>query len=207
MNPHDPNHLRTRIDRLVDGDLSQDERRALLLDLDTRSDGWRLCALSFLEVQEWQLSTGSMLPSSDPPLLVVPKPAHERPFTRILAGAANLFIAFALGWTASTRYRPEVPAIAKASPIKSAPDHQTPETPSRDSALARNEVLEPPTEPPSEPAISQSILPPPLVGQLQRAGYEVEPQRGLVPVRLPDGHIVNIPVEGVQIRQVNRRTL
>ena len=42
------------IDRLVDGELSEHERRTLLESLDTTPDGWRRCALTFLEAQELQ---------------------------------------------------------------------------------------------------------------------------------------------------------
>ena len=41
-------------DRLVDGELSAAERRALLESLDARPDGWRRCALAFLEAQSWR---------------------------------------------------------------------------------------------------------------------------------------------------------
>jgi anti-sigma factor RsiW len=41
------------IDRLVDGELSADERRRLLADLESQPDGWRRCALAFLEGQTW----------------------------------------------------------------------------------------------------------------------------------------------------------
>jgi hypothetical protein len=40
-------------DRLVDGELSVDERRRLLASLDDRVDGWRRCAAAFLEAQSW----------------------------------------------------------------------------------------------------------------------------------------------------------
>jgi hypothetical protein len=40
-------------DRLVDGELSSAERRQLLASLDDRPDGWRRCALRFLESQCW----------------------------------------------------------------------------------------------------------------------------------------------------------
>lgn len=43
-----------RLDRLVDGELSRDEYRALLESLDREPDGWRRCALAFLEAQAWQ---------------------------------------------------------------------------------------------------------------------------------------------------------
>ena len=41
-------------DRLVDGELSGGERRALLESLDARPQGWRRCALAFLEAQSWR---------------------------------------------------------------------------------------------------------------------------------------------------------
>jgi hypothetical protein len=40
-------------DRLVDGELSEEERRRLLTSLDKEPGGWRRCALAFLEAQCW----------------------------------------------------------------------------------------------------------------------------------------------------------
>ncbi|MBC8356775.1 MAG: hypothetical protein H8E66_32770 [Planctomycetes bacterium] len=39
------------LDRLVDGELSRDEYRALLVALNEQPDGWRKCAMAFLEAQ------------------------------------------------------------------------------------------------------------------------------------------------------------
>ena len=44
----------TRFDRLVDDELSEEERRELLGRLDDEPDGWRRCALTFLEAQCWK---------------------------------------------------------------------------------------------------------------------------------------------------------
>lgn len=41
----------SQLDRLVDGELSSGDRRAVLLALDRESDGWRRLALAFLESQ------------------------------------------------------------------------------------------------------------------------------------------------------------
>jgi len=41
------------LDRLVDGELDEDRRRQLLMELETQPDGWRRCALKFLESQAW----------------------------------------------------------------------------------------------------------------------------------------------------------
>ena len=48
------------IDLLVDGELSEQRRRELLIDLDKTSDGWRRCAMAFLENQSWRQTCGSI---------------------------------------------------------------------------------------------------------------------------------------------------
>jgi hypothetical protein len=45
------------IDLLVDGELSDDEFRALIQELDVAEDGWRRCSLAFIEAQQWSLAT------------------------------------------------------------------------------------------------------------------------------------------------------
>jgi hypothetical protein len=42
------------LDRLVDGELSQNQRRELLAALDDAPGAWRRCALAFLEAQSWR---------------------------------------------------------------------------------------------------------------------------------------------------------
>jgi len=44
----------TLIERLVDDELNDEERRALILRLETSVDGWRTCALRFLEAQAFR---------------------------------------------------------------------------------------------------------------------------------------------------------
>lgn len=46
-------------DKLVDGELSEEERRDLLLQLENEPGGWRRCALAFLEAQCWKQSLGA----------------------------------------------------------------------------------------------------------------------------------------------------
>jgi hypothetical protein len=52
-------------DRLVDGELSSAERRRLLASLDESPDGWRRCALAFLEAQFWAEDFGRFVGVSD----------------------------------------------------------------------------------------------------------------------------------------------
>ncbi len=44
----------TRFDLLADDELNEDERRELLATLDDQPEGWRRCALAFLESQCWK---------------------------------------------------------------------------------------------------------------------------------------------------------
>ena len=55
-----PAAVERRIDLLVDGELSEADRRALLLELEHDPDGWRRCALAFLEAQCWKAEMGQM---------------------------------------------------------------------------------------------------------------------------------------------------
>ena len=53
----------SRFDRLVDGELSEAERRELLAGLDSEPGGWRRCALAFLEAQCWKQEFGAIAKS------------------------------------------------------------------------------------------------------------------------------------------------
>lgn len=56
---HDMNDHR-QLDRLVDGELSRDEYRDLLVTLEDEPGGWRRCAMAFLEAQAWARELGSV---------------------------------------------------------------------------------------------------------------------------------------------------
>jgi hypothetical protein len=70
-----------RFDRLVDGELSENERRELLAGLDSEPSGWRRCALAFLEAQCWKQAFGSiakenesaLTPEGDSPIFTARK--------------------------------------------------------------------------------------------------------------------------------------
>src|SRR5688572_10243698 len=47
------------LDRLVDDELSEEQRCRLLLALDAAGDGWKRCALAFLEAQSWRRALGA----------------------------------------------------------------------------------------------------------------------------------------------------
>ncbi len=66
------------LDRLVDGELSDEEERALLARLDQIPDGWRRCAGAFLEARCWQ-RTAQSLASYKTGTAQVPLPPRESP--------------------------------------------------------------------------------------------------------------------------------
>jgi hypothetical protein len=100
----------SRLDRLVDGEMSEADRRALLVQLEHEPDGWRRCALAFLEAQCWKQELGLM--ASRParaadaalavPLSLASAPGRQRASWRqyaamLLTLGACFFIALALG--------------------------------------------------------------------------------------------------------------
>jgi hypothetical protein len=47
-------NIQVGLDRLADGELTSNEQRGLLAALENQSDGWRRCALAFIESQAWR---------------------------------------------------------------------------------------------------------------------------------------------------------
>ncbi len=60
MNAEETNERRRQLDRLVDGELPSNEYRELLNQLEQQPDGWRDCAMAFLESHAWQQDFGML---------------------------------------------------------------------------------------------------------------------------------------------------
>lgn len=91
-----------QIDRLVDGELSRDERRAVLLALDHEDGGWRRLAMAFLESQALRESLASrskgaaVVATATPlPAAVVSRP--QRNWTAAIVMATSAALMFGLG--------------------------------------------------------------------------------------------------------------
>jgi hypothetical protein len=92
-----------QLDRLVDGELSPQEYRALLAALEAEPGGWRRCALAFLEAQAWSAELRAVCRSDPPTVLVVRRPPTPlrgwlRRGSVVVAAAVLLLVAFGLGW-------------------------------------------------------------------------------------------------------------
>ncbi len=244
----------TRMDRLVDGELPEGERRELLSGLDRQPDGWRRCALAFLEAQCWHKELADFVgrpaarPAAPPattaesPPQTTPPP--QRP-NRNLAGraatavamAASFFAALWLGWALQDQWQGDGVAVSMPDGLAGAgpvPDVVAPrpsplaEPSQRPIALSgpwqmvtlsangpdgrRTQTIDLPAcerqhlesqWPESLPA----ALPCEVLESLERAGYRVRQHRELLPLEMPDGRRLVVPVDKVEVQYVGRPPL
>jgi hypothetical protein len=191
------------LDRLVDGELPEVERRELLIRFENEPDGWRRCALAFLEAQTWRQALRSLVPfeSGGPDTLVWPDKSvwptagrHRwRVVGRLTGIAAGLTVAFALGW--GFHRGPENPAHSERVVEQAAPVDSQQSTP------VRAETGQ--SKPPKPAELAQMD---PFLKACQQRGYSVKSQQRLVSVQLNDGRKVKIPVQEVRLVYVGDRT-
>ncbi len=220
MNPHfDP----TEIDRLVDGELDPEARRDLLKRLDGSPDGWRRCALAFLEGQEFRLAARGWLaqrkrgpvglgawgraeraPSGEGHGLGARSARPQAPgATRIgspgrLAMAASLVVlAFLAGFAA--RGRPTAPIDRAGNVRRLLADSPPREMPGPAEPAQAPPVVTPPIDaaPPAMPEYVQA--------QWARAGYDVKPSRRVISVE-EGGRKATFPVDSYRFEFVGRPT-
>jgi hypothetical protein len=240
MDAHDPDcttPLAGLIDRIVDGGLTPAQLRAALGTLDDSPDGWRRCALTFLEAQCWSESFRHLGESegSGPSVISIPSPARRRWIGFALAACVSL-AAFSLGWLGHSLrggavgdHRAEAHLVAasesSAGDGSSAPaSHDpVPELPApRPPAVREVARLRVGTgeagaaEVPllAGPGIDPRWLleqPPPVSEQgraaWQRRGYQLEQQRRVVSIPLGNGRRAAVPVDQVHVRYVGRDPL
>ena len=209
-------------DRLADGELNEPQRRELLATLDSRPDGWRRCALAFLESQEWneQLKLRPIVQRG--PTRIVPAIVENRGrnFRSFLAIAASALLAFSTGLlinVGSSRQARENFAGGAA---------ERGEEQSTDRTLQANDLAIATADPNQrlitlavaqgagkgsrdiqvpiiEAASLQSVLEPSdseLIEQLKSMGHQVTADREYWPMPMHDGSTVVIPVDNVQVQ-------
>jgi hypothetical protein len=211
-------------DRLVDGELNEVERRQLLASLEERPDGWRRCALAFLEAQSWRGDLAQLVrPMSPPPEgeLSPHLPARRNLFSQSaawLAIAASLVIAFTFG----LMQRDDGPRHAAVSP-KTEDQLVAVEPPQQQTAVPVDDALTlwvrddtGQTRPLRVPLVDagdldrklgvsfQSALPPAVRERLQRRGYDVQSKRRYAPLWLENGRSMIVPVEDTKIVPVGQ---
>lgn len=93
-----------QLERLVDGELTADEQRQLLLRLDDYPQLWRRLALRFLEERELRSVLGGLVVPAPPesPGLAVTRPVRATRRRAIAAGVLTAACAFCLGFFLQT---------------------------------------------------------------------------------------------------------
>jgi hypothetical protein len=238
-------------DRLVDGELSEAERRTLLASLDAQPEGWRRCALAFLAAQTWRESFGDLIPrkakasTSPPPAVQQPSSIAlkktKKPLGAMrtaMAMAASFLVTLGLGyWVLHVPHAGDSAApgptmiVDNGSPSRGSVPVSTDERvplprpslgtpwPSQSSASTpwqmvqlRAPGLTGDDQPLQLPALPRERLdedflktvPDPLPDEvrkaLERTGHDIRTHRELVPVKLPDGRQLVIPVDQVDVQ-------
>jgi len=217
-------------DRLVDGELSEAERRALLESLDARPQGWRRCALAFLEAQSWRGDLGQLAEKRQAFAAATKSPAPTVPSQRTtiraaaqwLALAAGLLVAFKFG---SLERGPTLPIAAGPAStndqLVNTPPTPGPATPDvtkpadalnlwvRDDAGNMRRVRVPLVDEGSlDPELGlqfQTGVPDDVRDRLEDQGYAVKSQRKFAPMWLDNGRQMIVPVEDTKIVPVSNR--
>ena len=224
----DGDDLAAAIDRLVTGELAAADRRALLLALEASPDGWRQCALAFLEDQAWR--TAIARPSEQrerpvaPPQLAAPAgPQPRARLGRRHALAAAVFAAgCGLAFQAGTRSMVADPPADLASP-SSTPGPMIARAPTAPGQpIGWVDLVDPAdadAQPQPVPILAATdaneqwlreqpaAIPAYVRAQWERRGFVVEENRHLVDLGLRDGNPVAIPVDEVAVDYVGRQPL
>ncbi|WP_435018944.1 hypothetical protein TA3x_000935 [Tundrisphaera sp. TA3] len=213
--------LTLQIDRLVDGELGEAERRALLLRLESDPDGWRRCALAFLEDQAFRSVLGG--PASPIPL-VRPVASHRRPrraailLGRLSLAAGVIAATFAAGFHLGGTERGRDPiAMAQAE----LPESPAPEEEDDDAIKEVGWALVGGEAAGGDPGYRVPILagsgldeqwlqsrpstvPDYIRAQWEREGYQVAERRRLMSLNLDDGRKLAIPMANVELEYVGQ---
>jgi hypothetical protein len=200
------------IDRLAAGELSGGARRDLFVWLDGEPSRWRRCAMALLEARELEHAFSAWQAEVPKPTVKLSRTPEAPHFQRgaLFALAASIMIAFSLGifargfWIAPAPMFAESPASSGRDVSSVATDRQ----PSSD-LVKRPEIV--PDKgvtavAAAPPMAAQSDLIPPYVrSQLERRGYQVKSRHALLPVVLPDGRRVTLPIDELQLNYVGHR--
>lgn len=209
----------TELDALVDGSLDEPERRALLLRLESTPEGWRRCALAFLEAQAWREALGAAACQTPTQGIGVAQPVAARE-ARVASSsrygphalwAAAVALAFLGGWGVRGVPVP-IQAPAHEPIVASLGPSIEPATRASNSNATH---MDPPTKsrprPSGEPEWSTAglVLPlaPPALPErvrdrLVRNGYRVREHTALSSIALDDGRRVAVPVGQVRLEYV-----
>ncbi len=125
------------LDLLVDDELDAERRRELLGRLDRDPDGWRRCALAFLEAQSWRRAIPALSGGEIDRTATTQPETPRRPLglnrRTVLAMAASFLVALALGVTIREIWNRDIPPgrySTQTASEQAEPDRPTDKRPS-----------------------------------------------------------------------------
>jgi hypothetical protein len=190
------------LDRLVDGELSDHERRELLLRLGTEPDGWRRCAVAFLEAQSWRATFRPLVCTgrdySKAAIIRAGRHAAGKRGHRVfrLASLAASFAAmFVLGWAlrggfSESRFRAPASETQTPPPAAGVAREQLSASAATEGGLAELRAREDQTP----------------FSLWEQEGYRAERQRQLISMELKDGRRLEVPIQEVRVHYVGSKT-
>lgn len=215
------------LERLVDGELTDQAQRQLLLAMDAQPDAWRRCALAFVEAQALRRDLRGAMRDNDATSdcgksATAAKPASPRFLLyrfQWMAMAASLIAAFVVG---SISRRLWFPAAVNNEPQKMvamAEGKGEPGTAATAAAgagerqtykvslqMPDGQTVDVPVEQATDKDV-QSLLTEekPLLSEAERqalesTGHQIEQRREVYPMRLNDGRQLLVPVDYVRIQ-------
>jgi hypothetical protein len=230
MNDNQPLNEDILLDRLVDGELTGSERHQLLKSFDNRPDGWRRCALAFLEAQSWREEMGQVARGHSSETKESMSPASSTSSKQKLrwtagaawlAMAASLLLAFGLGWM--QRERGNSVANGSRNPNGHVASVTPQATPTAPNGANRGDVVTffvndgGHMKPVRVPLVDASTLdkqlgvqfqtgvPEDVRNQLKNNGYQVQSKRQYAPLWLENGRPMILPVEDTNIVPVSNK--
>ena len=230
---HTSNITDDQLDRLVDGELSEPERREVLSGLDKEPEGWRRCALAFLVAQSWCDAMGAMLREAPETvrssISATRHPAWLRRHETLLAMAASFAVALVVSSVVRPMFFPSAGPALPPTQLAAVGQNQEPPmqqlggaaapsaTPWRMVTVSVPDGLHGAREPIQLPAMEQDhwngdwlgnlpqALPPAMLQALQQSGRRVQQSRELLPIPLEDGRRLVVPVDQIDIHYVGNR--
>ncbi|MCA9185032.1 MAG: hypothetical protein R3E01_34945 [Pirellulaceae bacterium] len=213
------NELFAKLTKLVDGELPEQERSRLLRQLDEIPDGWRQCALAFLESQcldevLGDIGKDAVVPAEPETKLGIhvdsPSSRTRRPdAVKWLAIAACIAFAFAAGVFSrstprgSTRTDNHVaaydPGQVQGDVIAQQDLHATGDRyeVQGEAPIAAPKRLVDDTS--SWDSLANDVVPPEVRSSLRRLGHDVQTKRRLMPMVSGEGQQFVVPYDEVQI--------
>ena len=188
--------LQDKIDRLVDGELGEEERAGLLGELEGDPASWRRCALTFLESQ---MVGTTLAPADAPEPESLPSAGGRRAAQvfRIAGMAAAVALAFVAGFAANPGASPaDAGPSAEIAPVPGG------NAPAFQQVLFEHDVLD------GRPMYAtREEIPPFMLQALVLAGHKVRQIERTLQLASDGGGLIELPVFETHIVDMRPQTL